>query len=185
MSVRTNIDASYRGSTVNCVTLACMDYRVQPVKASLVADLVELININLADLMQIKAQTCPDCKGRGVMGGEVQSDGILRDDGTLATCATCGGVGVIERYTLDVDLLKTYRYGRLVEGFEVKQGQLVPKVRSKDRAFAMLTKLLGFDKAVLEIAQGATFTESLSQEQKDAYLDQLKELAQMGLLDGK
>jgi hypothetical protein len=49
----------------------------------------------------------------------------------------------------------------------------------------MLTKLLGFDKAVLEIANGASFTETVSSEQRAAYVEQLKELAAMGLLDGK
>jgi len=157
---------------------------LQPVKASLVADLVSLINENLGELLRVKTVACPDCNGRGVTGGEIQSDGVLRDDGTLATCATCGGVGAVERYHLDEELLRKPRFGRLIEGFDLKHGQLVPKFRSKDKAFAMLSKLLGFDKAVLEIAQGANFTDSVSQEQKDAYLEQLKELAQMGLLDG-
>lgn len=161
------------------------DHRVQPIKASLIADLVELININLADLLHVKTVACPDCKGRGVLGGEIQSDGVLRDDGTMQTCPTCGGVGAVERFVMDHDLLKSYRFGRLIEGFEVKQGQLVPKVRSKDKAFAMLVKLLGFDKAVLEIAQGATFAESLSEDQRAAYVESLKEMAQMGLLDGR
>lgn len=157
---------------------------LQPIKASLVTDLVSLINENLGELLRVKTVACSDCGGRGVTGGEIQSDGVLRDDGTMSTCATCGGVGAVERYELDQEKLQRPRFGRLIEGFDLKQGQLVPKFRSKDKAFAMLTKLLGFDKAVLEIANGASFTESLSQEQKDAYLDQLKELAQMGLLDG-
>lgn len=157
---------------------------LQPVKASLVADLVSLINENLGELLRVKTVTCPDCSGRGVVGGERQSDGVLHDDGTLSTCATCGGVGAVERYDLDAEKLRKPRFGRLIEGFDLKQGQLVPKFRSKDKAFAMLSKLLGFDKAVLEIAQGGAFAEALSQEQKDAYLEQLKELAQMGLLDG-
>lgn len=158
---------------------------LQPIKASLIADLVSLINENLGELLRVRTVTCPDCSGRGVRGGEVQSDGVLRDDGTLSTCATCGGVGAIERYELDQDKLQRPRFGRLIEGFDLKQGQLVPKFRSKDKAFATLVKLLGFDKAVLEIAQGATFAESLSEDQKATYLDQLKELAQMGLLDGR
>lgn len=169
---------------LNCVTLARMDYRVQPIKASLVADLVELININLADLLRVTVVTCPDCSGRGTVGGEVLTDGVVRDDGTLATCATCNGVGAIERYVMDHNLLKSYRFGRLIEGFDVKHGQLVPKVRSKDKAFAMLTKLLGFDKAVLEIANASTFAETLSVEQRETYVEQLKELASQGLLDG-
>ena len=40
---------------------------LQPVKASLVVDLVGLININLADLLQVKARACPDCGGSGVV----------------------------------------------------------------------------------------------------------------------
>jgi hypothetical protein len=159
------------------------DYRLQPVKASLIADLVELININLADLLRVQVVTCPDCGGHGTIGGEKMADGVIRDDGTLATCATCGGVGAIERYVMNHDKLKSYQFGRLVEGFDVKHGQLVPKMRSKDRAFAMLTKLLGFDKAVLEIANASSFAETLSMEQRETYVEQLKELAAAGLLD--
>ncbi len=155
-----------------------------PVKASLIADLVSLINENLGELLRVKTVACPDCGGRGVTGGEVQSDGVLRDDGTLCTCATCGGVGAVERYSLDEELLRKPRFGRLIEGFDLKHGQLIPKFRSKDKAFATLVKLLGFDKAVLEIANSSGLAESLSEEQKAAYLEQLKELAQMGLLDG-
>ena len=158
---------------------------LQPVKASLITDLVSLINENLGALLRVKTVACPDCKGRGVTGGEIQSDGVLRDDGTMATCATCGGVGAVERYELDNEQLQRPRFGRLIEGFDLKHGQIVPKFRSKDKAFAMLVKLLGFDKAVLEIAQGASFAESLSEDQRAAYVDQLKEMAQMGLLDGR
>lgn len=176
------------GGTLARVT----DYRLSPVKASLIADLVELININLADLLRATVQTCPQCGGMGEVGGRAAYagghggplDGSRVEPGTGETCGTCGGVGAIERYVVDMEQLKTYRYGRLVEGFEVKQGQLVPKMRSKDKAFAMLTKLLGFDKAVLEIAQGASFAQALSQEQRDIYVEQLKELATMGALDG-
>lgn len=153
------------------------DNRLSPVKASLIADLVELININLAELLRASVVQCPECHGMGETGGGQPGQ-------EAQTCGTCGGVGYIERYTVDMEQLKTYRYGRLVEGFEVKQGQLVPKMRSKDKAFAMLTKLLGFDKAVLEIAQGASFAETISQEQRAAYIEQLKELATMGALDG-
>lgn len=161
-----------------------MTERLQPVKASLVHDLVELININLADLLRVQCVTCPDCGGKGSVGGERRADGSTFDDGTLMTCATCGGVGAVERYKIDEKLLKSYKFGRLVEGFEVKQGQLVPKMRSKDKAFAMLTKLLGFDKAVLEIANAAgPLSASMSAEQRAQYVEQLKELATMGLLD--
>ena len=160
-----------------------MEYALQPVKASLIADLVELININLADLLQVTCVTCPDCHGRGVVGGEAR-DGAVIDDGTLQTCATCGGVGAIERYAVNNDKLRTYRFGRQVEGFEFKHGQLLPKFRSKDKAFAMLVKLLGFDKAIVEIANASSIVETLSNEQRDAYVEQLKEMAQMGLLDG-
>lgn len=130
---------------------------LQPIKSSLVADLVDLINENLADLLLVKIQTCTDCGGSGTVGGEVRYrgghggpfEGSERiDDGTMSTCATCGGVGAVERFVIDHEKLKTRRFGRYVEGFEFKQGQYVPKFRSKDKAFAMLVKLLGFDKAV-------------------------------------
>lgn len=160
------------------------EHRLQPVKASLIHDLVELININLADLLRVTVVSCPDCGGRGTTGGEVLTDGVIRDDGTLATCATCNGVGAIERYVLNTEKLKTERYGRLVEGFDVKHGQIVPKMRSKDKAFAMLVKLLGFDKAVLEIANATPFADTIPDDQRAAYVEQLKELAAAGLLDG-
>lgn len=160
-----------------------MSEPLQPVKASLIADLVSLINENLGTLLHVKTVTCRDCAGRGTVGGEVRQDGTVFDDGTLSTCATCGGVGAVEHYSLDMEQLRKPRFGRLIEGFDMKHGQLVPKFRSKDKSFALLVKLLGFDKAVLEIAQGATFAESLSQEQRDTYVEQLKELAAQGLLD--
>lgn len=156
---------------------------LQPIKASLVTDLVELINENIGALLRVKVVCCPDCHGTGTVGGEKLQDGSTFDDGTLATCATCHGVGAIERYELDSEKLKLQRYGRLIEGFDMKGGQIVPKFRSKDKAFAMLVKLLGFDKAVLEIANASTFAESLSIEQRETYVEQLKEMAQMGLLD--
>jgi len=158
--------------------------KLEPVHASLVADLVDLINSNLADLLKVRTVTCGDCHGRGTVGGETRSDGSIADDGTLATCATCGGVGAVERYEIDHAALKTYKYGRYVEGFEVKQGVVVPKFRSKTNAFNTLTKLLGFDKAVVEISNGATLSQTISEEQKAQYVEQLKELATMGLLDG-
>lgn len=161
-----------------------MSTDLQPVKASLVADLVDVINENLGALVHVKVVCCPDCGGRGTVGGETRQDGTVFDDGTLATCATCAGVGAIERYAIDTEKLRSKRYGRLIEGFDMKQGQLVPKFRSKDKAFAMLTKLLGFDKAVLEIAGATQFTETITDEARAAYVEQLKELAAAGLLDG-
>lgn len=157
-----------------------------PVKASLVADLVDLINENLGALLVMRTACCPDCGGRGTVGGETRWNGQTSetvDDGTLSTCATCGGVGAVERYELDFEKLQQPRYGRHVEQFEYKQGQFVPKFRSKDKAFAMLVKILGFDKAVLEIAGGAAFADTLSVEQRAQYVEQLKEMASMGLLD--
>lgn len=156
---------------------------LNPDKLSLITDLVSLINENLGALLRVKVVACPDCKGRGVTGGEMMTDGVLRDDGTMATCPTCSGVGAVERYDLDMDKLRTARLGRLIEGFEFKQGQYVPKFRSKDKAFALLVKLLGLDKAIVEIANGAAFVEALSAEQKATYVEQLKEMAQMGLLE--
>lgn len=175
-------------SAHNCVTLTSMA-ELQPVKASLIADLVELINENVGALLRARVVGCPDCGGSGTVGGERKWNDRggtdVFDDGTLATCATCNGIGAIERYELDHDKLRLQRYGRLIEGFDVKQGQVVPKFRSKDKAFAMLVKLLGFDKALIEISNATPFAESLSSEQRDAYVEQLKELAAAGLLDGK
>lgn len=158
---------------------------LQPIHASLVADLVSLINVNLAELLTVKTITCPDCRGRCTVGGEARQDGTVFDDGTLITCATCGGVGAIEHYTLDMPKLKLPRFGRLVEGFDFKHGQYIPKMRSKDKAFAVLVKLLGFDKAIVEIANAAPLSQTLSEEQRQQYIDQLKEMAAMGLLDGQ
>jgi hypothetical protein len=157
---------------------------LQPIHASLVDDLVSLINVNLAELLTVKTITCPACGGVGTVGGEHRQDGSIHDDGTLSTCATCGGVGAIEHYVLDMVKLKVVRVGRLVEGFDYKHGQYVPKFRSKDKAFATLVKLLGFDKAIVEISNGAALSQTLSEEQRAQYLDQLKEMAAMGLLDG-
>ncbi|AAQ73366.1 BcepNY3gp18 [Burkholderia phage BcepNY3] len=162
---------------------------LQPIKASLVADLVDLINENLADLLKVRTATCPDCGGSGTVGGERKWNDRggtdVFDDGTLTTCVTCGGVGAIERFEIDHDLLKSRRFGRYVEGFDVKHGIIVPKMRSKDKAFAMLVKLLGFDKAVIEVANGASFVDTVSDEQRAVVVEQLKELAAMGLLDGR
>lgn len=148
---------------------------IQPIKASLIADLVGLININLADLLEVKAIACPTCEG-ACQVGTVQ-------DETLTTCSTCGGVGAVEQFVFDMSMMKTIQFGRLIEGWDVKQGQIVPKMRSKDKAFAMLTKLLGFDKAILEIANAAEFTETISDAARATYVEQLKELASLGALD--
>lgn len=145
-----------------------------PVKISLVADLVEVINENIGALLRATVVACPDCRTQEEEE-EAHSEG----------CATCKGIGAIERYVIDMNAVKSQRFGRLVEGFEFKGGQIVPKFRSKDKAFAMLIKLLGLDKAVVELANAATFTESLSAEQRDTYIEQLKELASMGVLDGR
>ena len=154
-----------------------------PVHTSLVADLVSLINENLGALLHVKTVTCPACAGAGTVGGEARRDGTVFDDGTLMTCATCGGVGAIEHYELDQAKLRAPRVGRLIEGFDFKHGQYVPRFRSKDKSFAMLVKLLGFDKAVVEIANAAPLAQTLSQEQREQYVEQLKELAALGLLD--
>lgn len=151
---------------------------LKPVKASLVADLVDLININLADLLRVQARACPDCLGAGVLG----DDPDMRDRAAL-TCPTCRGVGAIEQFLFDTERMKSGQFGRLVEGWDIKQGQIVPKMRSKDKAFSVLVKLLGFDKAILEIANNAPFVDSVPEEQREAYVDQLKELAALGLLD--
>lgn len=151
------------------------EHDIQPIKTSLIADLVGLININLADLLAVKAIACPTCEGACQVGS--------MQDETLTTCATCGGVGAVEQFVFDMGKMKSIEFGRLIEGWDVKQGQIVPKMRSKTAAYATLVKLLGFDKAVLEIANGADFADSLSEAQRGAYVEQLKELAAMGALD--
>lgn len=148
---------------------------LQPVKASLVADLVDLINVNLADVLQVGTMACPSCKGRGITGSDEDE----------ATCAQCGGVGAIESFTFDMERFKTPRFGRLVEGWDVKQGQIIPKMRSKDRAFTTLVRILGFDKAVLEVAAGVAFADTLSDDQRAQYVQQVAELAKAGMLDGR
>jgi len=152
---------------------------LQPLKASLVGDLVGLININLADLLQVVARVCPDCDGSGVVGGDPDE---IRS--SAATCSTCGGVGAVEDFIFDTARMKSPKFGRLIEGFSVtRTGRILPKFRSADRAFAVLVKLLGFDKAIIEIANAAPFAESISDEQRATYIEQLKELAAMGQLD--
>lgn len=145
---------------------------IQPIKASLVTDLVDLINLDLSRVVKVALAACPACKGAGVLGDEPQA----------VTCPECGGVGAAESFVLDMDAIQTPRIGRHVEQWEMKQGQLVPKFRGKTQAFAQLTKLLGFDKAVLEVSQAASFADTLSPEQRAAYVDQVRELALAGKL---
>lgn len=147
---------------------------LQPIKASLVTDLVDLVNLDLSKVVKVSAVACSVCKANGIVGD--------REDGTEATCPECGGVGAVEAFVLDMEAIKTPRIGRHVEQWELKQGQLVPKFRGKTQAFAQLTKLLGFDKAVLEIAQASSFADSMSPEQRAQYIDQVRELAQAGAL---
>ena len=153
---------------------------LQPIKASLVDDLVGLINENLGALLQVRVIRCTRCDGTG----ELVQEESHSDEPNRQTCPECSGVGYVERYQLDQEKLRTQRYGRLIEGFDFKQGQYVPKFRSKDKAFTMLVKLLGFDRAIVEIANGATFNETVSEDQRALVVSQLKELAAMGLLDG-
>lgn len=147
---------------------------LQPIKASLVTDLVDLVNLDLSKVVKVSAVACSVCKANGIVGD--------REDGTEATCPECGGVGAVEAFVLDMETIKTPRIGRHVEQWELKQGQLVPKFRGKTQAFAQLTKLLGFDKAVLEVATASSDVENLPPEQKAMLLDQLKDLAIRGLL---
>ena len=155
---------------------------LQPIKASLVQDLVDLINENLGALLRVRVVACPDCNGKGAIGEPLHVEGVYTSQ-EEHTCATCKGVGAVERYELDHEQLQAPRFGRLIEGFDLKHGQIVPKFRSKDKAFATLVKLLGLEKAVLEIANASSFADSLTADQRAVYVDQLKELAQMGALD--
>lgn len=147
---------------------------LQPIKASLVADLVDLVNLDLSQVVKVSAVACQVCKANGIVGD--------REDGTEATCPECGGIGAVEAFVLDMEAIKAPRIGRHVEQWELKQGQLVPKFRGKTQAFAQLTKILGFDKAVLEVANAVSFTDSLAEDQKTLLVDQLKDLAARGLL---
>ena len=149
---------------------------VEPIKASLVADLVGLINENLGALLRVTIVTCPDCRGTGVAGADPSSQ---------LSCATCGGASAIERYELDREKLQSERYGRHIEQFEYKQGQYIPKFRSKDKSFALLVRMLGLEKALIEIANAAPLSQTISEHEREAYVAQLKELAALGLLDGK
>ncbi len=147
---------------------------LQPIKASLVADLIDLLMLDLSKVVKIALVACPACKGVGTIGDA--------SEGQEATCPECGGVGAAESFVLDMAAIQTPKVGRYVEQWELKQGQLVPKFRGKTQAFAQLTKILGFDKAVLEVSQAVSFADSLAPEQKDALVDQLKDLAARGLL---
>lgn len=147
---------------------------LQPIKASLVTDLVDLVNLDLSKVVKVALIACPACKGHGTIGD--------REEGQDGTCPECGGVGAAESFVLDMDAIQTPRIGRHVEQWELKQGQLVPKFRGKTQAFAQLTKILGFDKAVLEIAQSSSFADSMSEEQREQYIEQVRELAQAGKL---
>lgn len=147
---------------------------LQPIKASLVTDLVDLVNLDLSQVVKVSAVACNVCKANGVVGD--------REDGTEATCPECGGLGAVEAFVLDMEAIKTPRIGRHVEQWELKQGQLVPKFRGKTQAFAQLTKILGFDKAVLELSQAVSYADSLSETQRAQIIDQVKELALAGAL---
>lgn len=147
---------------------------LQPIKASLVADLVDLVNLDLSKAVKVSLVACPACKGHGTIGD--------REEGQDVTCPECGGVGASESFVLDMEALQTPRIGRHIEQWDLKQGQLVPRFRGKTQAFAQLTKILGFDKAVLEVAGSVGFTESLSEEQTAALAEQVKDLARRGLL---
>lgn len=147
---------------------------LQPIKASLVTDLVDLVNLDLSKVVKVSLIACPACKGHGTIGD--------RDEGQDVTCPECGGVGAAESFVLDMEAIQTPRIGRHVEQWELKQGQLVPKFRAKGAAFAQLTKILGFDKAVIEIGQAASFADSMSDEQRAQYLEQVRELAVAGKL---
>jgi hypothetical protein len=150
---------------------------ITPIKADLIADLVGLVNESLGPLLVVRLHACQACTGTGVVGTERA--------GTATTCPVCGGVGAMECYDLDREKLQTERYGRLIEQFEYKNGQYVPKFRSKDKAFQQLVRMLGYEKAVVEIASAAPLSAMLTDDQKQSYVTQLKELAALGLLDGR
>lgn len=147
---------------------------MQPIKASLITDLVDLVNLDLSQVVKVSAVACQVCKANGIVGD--------KEDGTEATCPECGGIGSVEAFVLDMDAIKSPRIGRHVEQWELKQGQLVPKFRGKTAAFAQLTKILGFDKAVLEVSQAVSYADSLSDAQRAQIVDQVRELAQAGAL---
>lgn len=148
---------------------------LQPIKASLVADLIDLINLDLSKVVKVSAVGCPTCKGVGIVGD--------RDEGNDTTCSNCQGVGAVEAFVLDMEAIQTPKVGRHVEQWEYKQGQFVPKFRAKTGAFAQLTKILGLDKAVLEVSGAVSFSDSLSPEQRATLVSQFTELAKAGALD--
>lgn len=147
---------------------------LQPIKASLVADLIDLVNLDLSKVVKVALVACPACKGVGTIGDAAE--------GQESTCPECGGVGAAESFVLNMDAIQTPRIGRHVEQWELKQGQLVPKFRGKTQAFAQLTKILGFDKAVLEVSGAVNFADSVSEEQRAQIVDQVRELALAGKL---
>lgn len=147
---------------------------LQPIKTSLVTDLVDLVNLDLSKVVKVSLIACPACKGHGTIGD--------REEGQDVTCPECGGVGAAESFVLDMEAIQTPRIGRHVEQWELKQGQLVPRFRGKTQAFAQLVKILGFDKAVLEIAADMSFAHSLSEEAKTQMVEQLTDLAKRGML---
>lgn len=147
---------------------------LQPIKASLVTDLVDLVNLDLSKVVKVALIACPPCKGNGMIGD--------REEGQDVTCPECGGVGAVESFVLDKNAIQSPRIGRHVEQWELKQGQLVPKFRGKTQAFAQLVKILGFDKAVLEIASTGNFTDALSDTERATIVDQVRELALAGRL---
>lgn len=147
---------------------------LQPIKASLVTDLVDLVNLDLSKVVKVALVACGACEGHGTIGD--------REEGQDVTCPECGGVGATESFVLDMETLQTPRVGRHIEQWEYKQGQLIPKFRAKTQAFAQLVKILGFDKAVLEIASTTPFGDSLSDEARQTLVDQVRELALAGKL---
>lgn len=147
---------------------------LQPVKAALVTDLVDLINLDLSRVVKIALVACVACKGVGTLGDAEERQEV--------TCPECGGVGAAESFVLDMEAIQTPRIGRHVEQWELKQGQLVPKFRGKTQAFTQLAKILGFDKAVLEVAGQVNFVDSISEEQRAQIIDQVRELALAGAL---
>jgi hypothetical protein len=147
---------------------------LQPIKASLVTDLVDLVNLDLSQVVKVSAVACNVCKANGVVGD--------REDGTEATCPECGGLGAVEAFVLDMEAIKTPRIGRHIEQWKPSRSGPYPVFRGKTQAFAQLTKILGFDKAVLEVSQAVSYADSLSDAQRQQILDQVRELAQAGAL---